>query len=69
MPVSNQIPPQPLADNRRANACWFFTKKRTFESSDAGNEERNGGDQKQNPAGDFTDDYRFTVARFETVIG
>lgn len=48
-----------------------IAKKRswTFESSDAGNEERNGGDQKQNSTGDFTDDYRFTVARFGTVVG
>lgn len=48
-----------------------IAKKRswTFESSDAGNEERNGGDQKKNPAGNFTDDYKLTVTRLGTVIG
>lgn len=48
-----------------------IAKKRswTLESSDAGNEERNGGDQKKNPAGNFTDDYKLTVTRLGTVIG
>ena len=55
------------------NFFCFHTiaKKRswTFESSDAGNQERNGGDQKQNSTGDFTDDYKLTVTRLGTVIG
>jgi len=55
----------------RHAALAFFAKKRswTFESSDARNKERNGGDQKQNSTGDFTDDYKLTVTMLGTVIG
>ena len=73
--VKFEIGPDPItatpADNRRANVCWFLAKKRswTFESSDARNEQRNGGNQKKNSAGNFTDDYKLTVTRLGTVVG